>query len=155
MHTKQENLISLAAGAVLVGLLIFVFYETKQPHKNFGLIEKKPMSQVEVKDLVVGTGADVKFGDTVKVHYLGTFLDGTKFDSSYDRKEPIEVIVGAGAVIKGWDIGLMGMKVGGKRDLVIPPELAYGVRGNGPIPPNTTLHFVVEVLAVTKSAPAL
>lgn len=152
MHTKRENFISLIVGVALVGLLVFVLYETKQPHENFGLIEEKPMVKVEIKDLALGTGEEVMAGDTVRVHYEGTLLDGTKFDSSYDHKEPIEIPVGVGAVIKGWDIGLVGMKVGGKRDLVIPPELGYGVRGNGPIPPNTTLHFIVEVLGITKTA---
>lgn len=99
------------------------------------------------KDLVVGKGVAVQNYDEVTVDYSGTLTDGKKFDSSYDRHEPFKFIVGLGSVIKGWDLGLIGMKVGGKRSLVIPPELAYGKRavGNGLIPANSTLDFTVEV----------
>ena len=100
------------------------------------------------KDVVVGTDAEVKNGSTVSVHYTGTLVNGAKFDSSYDRGEPFTVIVGAGQVIPGWEEGLLGMKVGGKRELVIPPSLAYGSRDLGVIPPNSTLQFVVEVISV-------
>ncbi|MCA1645796.1 MAG: FKBP-type peptidyl-prolyl cis-trans isomerase [Chloroflexi bacterium] len=100
-------------------------------------------------DEQVGTGTEALAGKTVSVHYTGWLLDGTKFDSSKDRNQPFSFPLGRGQVIKGWDEGVAGMKVGGKRTLVIPPDLGYGARGaGGLIPPNTTLKFEVELLDV-------
>jgi FKBP-type peptidyl-prolyl cis-trans isomerase FkpA len=97
----------------------------------------------------VGTGTEAQAGKTVSVHYTGWLLDGTKFDSSKDRNQPFSFPLGRGQVIKGWDEGVAGMKVGGKRTLVIPPDLGYGARGaGGVIPPNATLKFEVELLDV-------
>ena len=103
----------------------------------------------------VGTGAEATSGKTVSVHYTGWLTDGTKFDSSKDRGDPFEFPLGAGHVIKGWDEGVQGMKVGGTRKLTIPPALGYGARGaGGVIPPNATLVFEVELLGVeTPQAP--
>lgn len=107
-----------------------------------------------IEDVVVGTGAEAKAGTLVSVHYTGTFTNGIKFDSSVDRGKPIQFILGSGYVIPGWDKGLLGMKVGGKRKLTIAPELAYGSTGQGAIPPNSTLLFDVELVAVD-TAPAV
>jgi FKBP-type peptidyl-prolyl cis-trans isomerase len=106
-------------------------------------------SGLQYVDLTMGQGRQAELGDTATVHYTGWLANGTKFDSSLDRKEPFKFRVGAGQVIKGWDEGVMGMKVGGKRKLIIPPDLGYGSRGAGNvIPPNATLTFEVELLGL-------
>ena len=100
-------------------------------------------------DLVVGTGPSPRPGQTAVVHYTGTLINGTKFDSSRDRGQPYEFVVGRGAVIKGWDESIQPMKVGGRRRLVVPAALGYGQRGMPPnIPPNAKLDFDVELLGV-------
>ena len=106
------------------------------------------MTELQIEDIVVGTGDSPQHGQTVVVHYTGWLTNGKKFDSSVDRGQPFEFQIGVGQVIKGWDQGVMTMKVGGKRKLTIPPELAYGDRdvGGGLIPPNSTLIFEVELL---------
>ena len=107
-------------------------------------------AKVDIKILKEGDGATAIRHSTVKVHYTGWLMDGTKFDSSVDRGTPFEFTVGAGQVIPGWDSGVEGMKVGGNRELVIPPELAYGKKGAGDaIPPNATLKFVIALLSLT------
>lgn len=105
--------------------------------------------KLKIEDISVGTGREVKSGDTVVMHYKGTLTDGTKFDSSYDRGEPFVIEIGVGQVIKGWDQGVPGMKVGGKRKLTIPSDLGYGATGaGGVIPPNATLLFDVELVEI-------
>jgi peptidylprolyl isomerase len=106
-------------------------------------------SGLQYEDIVEGTGAMPQKGQRVTVHYTGTLENGTKFDSSRDRNRPFSFTIGVGQVIKGWDEGVMGMRVGGQRKLVIPPELGYGARGaGGVIPPNATLLFDVELLRI-------
>jgi FKBP-type peptidyl-prolyl cis-trans isomerase len=106
-------------------------------------------AQLVIEDLKVGDGAEARAGQQVTVHYVGTLTDGKKFDSSRDRGKGFGFKLGAGQVIQGWDQGVTGMKIGGLRKLTIPPHLAYGERGfPGAIPPNSTLVFEVELLAV-------
>ena len=123
--------------------------------RGFSLLERITMpatttaSGLVYEELVVGEGEVAVAGNHVTVHYTGWLTDGKKFDSSKDRNDPFVFGLGQGQVIKGWDEGVAGMKVGGKRKLTIPPELGYGARGaGGVIPPNATLVFEVELLAV-------
>jgi len=104
-------------------------------------------SGLQYTDIVVGTGEAASEGATAVVHYTGWLMDGTKFDSSLDRGQPLDFVIGQGRVIKGWEEGVGTMNVGGKRELIIPPDLAYGVRGaGGVIPPDATLKFEVELM---------
>ena len=106
-------------------------------------------SGLKYEDMVEGSGAEAQAGQNVSVHYTGWLTDGSKFDSSVDRNEPFQFALGRGMVIRGWDEGVQGMKVGGKRKLTIPPQLGYGAQGaGGVIPPNATLVFDVELLEV-------
>lgn len=136
--------------AVIIFILValfgywFVFANSKPVSKTM-----QKFTELKIEDILVGTGAEVKSGDTVVMHYTGTLVDGTKFDSSLDRGQPFETQIGVGRVIKGWDQGVPGMKVGGKRKLFIPSALAYGERGAGAlIGPNTDLIFSVELLEI-------
>ncbi|OIR01675.1 FK506-binding protein [mine drainage metagenome] len=107
-------------------------------------------SGLVIEDISVGSGAEAGTGQTVSVHYTGWLIDGTKFDSSKDRDEPFEFQLGARWVIAGWDEGVVGMRIGGRRKLTIPPELGYGARGaGGVIPPGATLVFEVELLGLS------
>ena len=111
--------------------------------------QERPQEQVKIEDTVVGTGQEVKAGDTVIMHYRGTLEDGTQFDSSYDRATPLTIQIGTGQVIQGWDQGVPGMKVGGQRRLTIPASLGYGEAGSPPtIPPNATLIFDLELIGI-------
>lgn len=136
-------------GLTLLGVLALACTEgSLQAQKQEGKVitTKSGLKYIEEKE---GTGEAAKKGDTVAVHYTGKLKDGTKFDSSLDRGQPIVFPLGAGRVIKGWDEGIAGMKVGGKRKLIIPPELGYGERGaGGVIPPNAELHFDVELVQI-------
>jgi FKBP-type peptidyl-prolyl cis-trans isomerase len=140
--------------AIAVLSLAFVLTALAQnsggPTKVTGKPTKLP-DGLEYWDIKEGTGAVAKSGDKVKVHYTGWLTDGKKFDSSVDHGQPFQFTLGAGQVIKGWDEGVAGMKIGGKRQLRIPSDLAYGSRGAaGVIPPNATLLFDVELLGTGK-----
>jgi FKBP-type peptidyl-prolyl cis-trans isomerase len=107
------------------------------------------MEEMQIEDLTLGTGSEAKKGQLAVVHYTGWLTDGSKFDSSKDRSDPFSFALGGGMVIRGWDEGVVGMKIGGKRKLTIPPHMGYGARGaGGVIPPNATLVFEVELLDV-------
>ncbi len=104
-------------------------------------------SGIAYQDTLEGTGAPAAFGSLVKVHYVGMLLDGTQFDSSYDRGTPLQFTIGKGEAMKGLDEGLLGMRVGGKRHMIVPPELAYGAQGlEGLVPPNSSIVLDVELL---------
>lgn len=124
--------------------------QTQQPESPTSVVNPPGSSgELKIDDLKVGAGDEAKAGKTVTVHYRGTLTDGKQFDASYDRGQPFKFQLGAGQVIPGWDKGVAGMKIGGKRKLVIPPQLGYGERGaGGVIPPNATLVFEVELLKV-------
>jgi FKBP-type peptidyl-prolyl cis-trans isomerase len=138
---------------LLLGVVGFVMSLNKTPEgENNQQTQKEPMTsnELQIEDIVVGEGKEATPGTLIVVHYTGTLLNGNKFDSSLDRGEPFQFVLGAGSVIQGWDQGVAGMKVGGKRKLIIPPQLAYGNQSVGAIPPNSTLVFEVELLDVQK-----
>jgi peptidylprolyl isomerase len=138
----------MAAVLIVLGLGLSVSCDANQKDKEGGKVITTK-SGLKYIDQVEGKGEPAKAGDTVDVHYTGTLKDGKKFDSSRDRNEPFAFKLGAGMVIKGWDEGVAGMKVGGKRKLIIPSELGYGARGFPPvIPANAELTFEVELLKI-------
>ncbi|MBU1178859.1 FKBP-type peptidyl-prolyl cis-trans isomerase [Patescibacteria group bacterium] len=121
----------------------YIFMPKKNPTQE--------ISGLKMETLKEGNGQAAENNDTVTVHYTGTLENGTKFDSSLDRGEPFTFTLGSGYVIKGWDLGVLGMKIGEKRRLIISPELGYGPRAIGSIPPNSTLIFEVELLEIEKN----
>jgi len=149
INPKTIALFLLIAGLALVPL--WAQTDTSAPTKVTGK-SKSTASGVQYWDITVGTGTQATSGKTVKVNYTGWLTNGKKFDSSVDRGTPFSFKLGAMQVIKGWDEGVAGMKVGGKRQLKIPPEAGYGAQGagGGVIPPNATLIFDVELLDVSK-----
>lgn len=143
-------------GFLVVIVIAFFMYQKFMPNEeNTELPKEEEIKIPEVEGLKIevlkeGSGTEAKVGDTVSVHYTGTLEDGTKFDSSLDRGEPFSFTLGQNRVIQGWEQGVLGMKVGEQRKLIIPPELGYGPSGTpgGPIPPNATLHFDIELLGL-------
>lgn len=135
----------------LCGVPVFAADQAKPAEKAAAAKTVTTASGLKYVDVKVGSGAAPVKGKQVKVHYTGTLESGKKFDSSVDRNEPFSFVIGVGQVIPGWDEGVMSMKVGGKRKLIIPSKLGYGERGaGGVIPPNATLLFDVELLDVAK-----
>jgi len=140
----------IVAAVIMAALFAVPAFAAQEVKKNAAKTVTTA-SGLKYVDLVIGKGASPTAGKQVKVHYTGTLENGKKFDSSFDRNEPFSFTIGVGQVIRGWDEGVMTMKVGGKRKLIIPSKLGYGARGaGGVIPPNATLLFDVELLDVAK-----
>ncbi|NJK72711.1 MAG: FKBP-type peptidyl-prolyl cis-trans isomerase [Synechococcaceae cyanobacterium SM2_3_60] len=151
LHSVRSRLLTaLLAFIVLVGLVGFsAAAETTDGSAETAMESVTTPSGLVYTDTVVGEGESPNTGQLVTVHYRGTLDNGSEFDSSYRRNQPFTFQIGVGQVIKGWDEGVSTMRVGGKRTLVIPPDLGYGSRGaGGVIPPNATLNFDVELLAI-------
>jgi|SRR5579872_1036191 len=157
LNTRQK--IAVAVSLVVVGFFflygqtIITFFQIGQlPNSQVVATSTSAQSvpAVTIQDVQPGTGTVAETGDTVTVNYVGMFTNGQVFDSSIARNQPFTFTLGAGQVIPGWDQGLVGMKVGGKRILTVPPELGYGSTDYGPIPANSTLVFQVELLSVQK-----
>jgi len=150
MQTKEW--VAVAVALFVVGFF-FIFggsLISYFSHNNINLQVQNSQPQVGIQDEVIGGGDVAALGDRVTVNYVGTLSSGKVFDSSIARGEPFAFVLGAGQVIKGWDEGIAGMRVGGKRILTIPPSLGYGPNSYGPIPGNSTLVFEVELLKVEK-----
>jgi FKBP-type peptidyl-prolyl cis-trans isomerase len=146
----MKILIAALAALTLPAITLAETPKEKKPEmKKEAAVETKAVTELKIEDVKKGTGTEAVSGKTVSVHYTGWLTDGKKFDSSVDRGQPFQFKLGAGQVIKGWDQGVAGMKIGGKRKLTIPSDLAYGDRGaGGAIPPKATLVFEVELLGV-------
>lgn len=148
---NKTQAIAIAIG---LGLVSYVFFGDvllsffNSPEESLTKMETNNF--LKTTDVSIGQGSVAENGDLLTVHYVGKLVDGRVFDSSVDRNEPFTFTLGAGQVIRGWDEGMVGMKVGGKRELTIAPEYAYGARGVGTIPANATLMFEVELLSVNK-----
>lgn len=163
-NQTKKSILGTAVFVIVAGALLWygskysgkVSNESAETQNKLGTeaeqVQSKIMENFKISDIVAGNGAEAKSGDLVIVNYVGTLDNGKKFDSSYDRNKPFSFTLGAGEVIKGWDLGVVGMKVGGKRELTIPSELGYGASGYPPIiPPDATLHFTVELLKIGKN----
>ncbi|MFH1472899.1 MAG: FKBP-type peptidyl-prolyl cis-trans isomerase [bacterium] len=151
---NKNQYIAVFVGIAFVAFLLYGnsfmnLFNSNNPQSNPSNLTL-PETGVDSTDLTFGDGLDVRAGDTLTVHYVGTLVDGKVFDSSVDRGTPFVFTVGQGSVIRGWDEGLIGMKEGGQRRLVIAPDFGYGAQGVGPIPPNSTLIFEVELLKVER-----
>ncbi len=150
---RQKIILAATLVVAVVAITLYIFRDTIfSPGTQSESVEGELITTatgLQYQDLVMGQGQQAQAGNRVRVHYTGWLEDGTQFDSSVERQEPFEFDLGVGDVIKGWDEGVSGMLVGGKRRLIIPPELAYGATGAGSlIPPNATLIFEVELLAI-------
>jgi len=135
----NSGLKTIAGALALLGLVGCTATEDSNPTASSDLV---------IEDVAIGSGAVAASGDSVTVHDVGTLLNGTQFDSSYSRNQPFTFRIGAGQVIQGWERGVPGMRVGGKRRLTIPPSLGYGNQANGPIPANSTLKFEIDLISI-------
>jgi peptidylprolyl isomerase len=152
---SRQFIISLVIGIlVLVVFAYFIFGLNGSSSTPQSSAQPTPQTvtsstdKLQIQDEKIGTGAAVKKGDTVQINYVGTLANGTKFDASADHGGPFTTQIGVGQVIKGWDEGIIGMKVGGKRKLTIPPSLGYGDQATGSIPANSTLIFQVQLVGI-------
>jgi FKBP-type peptidyl-prolyl cis-trans isomerase len=146
---KATNILKVIAAVLALTVISACSSNTAKPAPNCkdgNGQTQTTASGLKYEDLTVCDGTLAKVGNTVSVHYLGTLENGQKFDSSFDRNKPFDVTLGAGGVIPGWEEGLQGMSIGSKRRLIIPPNLGYGSQANGPIPANSTLIFVVQIM---------
>jgi len=144
-RNRQARIVAIVVVLAIAGAAVAYLIANRTGNSGTEIMTASGLKYV---DLAQGTGASAQTGQMLSVHYTGTLQNGRKFDSSLDRGTPYQFRIGTGSVIKGWDEGLMGMKVGGKRKLIIPPSLGYGATGTPNIPPNSTLHFDVELLGV-------
>lgn len=134
---------------LILSIFLGSFFVLKQKQRPKRTPEQLSHPELKIEDLVLGKGKVAEKGKKITVHYVGKFLDGKVFDSSYEKKRPFSFVLGKGRVIKGWEIGIEGMREGGKRRLTIPPQLAYGESGvRGIVPPNSTLIFEIELISV-------
>jgi FKBP-type peptidyl-prolyl cis-trans isomerase len=152
--SKKLGLFLASAGVIVIPVVtvIIVMQMRSSSHPQSGAISEEGYRGMPngllIKDEVVGTGDEVQNGKILKINYTGKFMDGKQFDSNHSKEKPFEMNMGSGGVIKGWEEGLAGMKVGGKRLLIVPPDLAYGKSGGQGIPPNSKLYFEIELLKV-------
>jgi len=149
METPTIIVIIIILIIVAVGVYFMVQPKQNPEPQNVQTSDNYNIQEMKVEILKQGTGEGAKAGDNIEVHYVGTLLNGTKFDSSVDRNQPFPYTLGQNRVIQGWELGLLGMKIGEKRKLTIPPELAYGAAGRPPvIPQSATLIFEIEMLKI-------
>ncbi len=144
----NRTIIALVVGILIVVAIIINNQKASKPKETVVESTMQKGAKLKVEDIKEGGGETVKKGDTVVIHYVGTLESGEKFDSSVDRGTPFETQIGVGNVIQGWDEGVIGMKVGGKRKLTIPPNMGYGDQAAGSIPPSSTLIFELELLEI-------
>jgi peptidylprolyl isomerase len=163
INSKSTNIAILLVVVAIAIIVVFQFFGVSgfmpapAPSETNAILQELQdtgtVADLRIQEITAGTGDPVRVGDFVAVHYTGVLPDGTVFDSSRERETPFSFTLGTGSVIQGWERGILGMKVGERRLLVIPPSLAYGASGNGPIPPNSTLIFDVELVSIApKSA---
>ena len=151
-NLNKNQWVAVVVSLVFLTYLLFIgpIMNLLNPSSTNELDTQAPQTGVVTQEIVIGDGSLAVAGDTITVHYVGTLLDGKVFDSSLDRNTPFSFTLGIGQVIRGWDEGFSGMRVGGKRLLIVAPDYGYGDQGVGAIPPNSTLIFEVELLNVEK-----